>query len=298
LNYILYIRVTKSFYKRSAIYLLLGFASTHRPAHNVRTDGKSVHLIYTVSCCRWRPAHIFITHITPLHTMKLLYSILILRFLTLAIAKNVTNINIAIGHGIYLQEIPNVIAYQSSIPLLFTAPMPLTDFVKVFYEPDLCGKDKWICHSEKDYSSMDMIRSLDKQTMELQNEILQHIIMQEDHNINKRDLPSDIRDVFGEIGSFCCGLATVKTQKRLYNSNNNARHAIAENHSALSSQHTHILELTNNFKNITEKVNSDFSKINNQFTQFQAELRDSNEISSAATKFVVHAITHLSDKQF
>jgi hypothetical protein len=230
--------------------------------------------------------------------MKLLYLFFMLRFLTLAIAKNITNINIAIGHGIYLQKIPNVIAYQSSIPLLFKAPMPHTNFVDVFYEPDLCGKDKWICHSEKDYSSMDVIRSIDKQTMELQNKILQHIIMQEDHTINKRDLPSDIRDIFGELGSFCCGLATIKAQKRLFNSNKNARQAITENHSALSSQHTHILELTDNFKNITDKVNSDFSKINNQFTQFQYELRDSKEISSAATKFIIHAITHLFARNF
>jgi hypothetical protein len=230
--------------------------------------------------------------------MKLLFYTLLLQFCNLAIAKNVTTINIAIGHGIHLQEIPNVIAYQSSIPLLFTAPMPHTNFVKVFYEPNLCKHDKWICNTDKDFSSMDMIKSLDKHTMDLQNEILQHIIMQEDHAMTKRALSSDIRDVIGEIGSFCCGLATIKTQTKIYNSNNNARDAIQENHKSLSSQHSHLVELTDNFKNISDKVNNDFSKITSQFNQFNYKLRDSKEISSAATKFSIHAITHLFARYF
>lgn len=225
--------------------------------------------------------------------MEFLFYLLIMHSISLAIATNFSKINVAIGHGLHLQEIQNVIPYQSSVPLLFTAAMPHTTFLNVFYEPHLCKHDKWICNTEKDFSSMDMMKKLDQQTMDLQQEILNHIILHEEHTLQKRNIASELRNVIGEIGSFCCGLATAKSHKQLFKAHNNARDAINENYNSLSSQHSHLVNLTANFRNITEKVNNDFKQVTLQFKQFHADLRDSKEIASASTKFLMHSIVHL-----
>jgi hypothetical protein len=207
-------------------------------------------------------------------------------------------IGVKISHGVYLKELENTIVFQSSLPIIFTAPMPKTSLVDPISLEETCTGNITFCNSTTLTDALDIMHKLDSEAMKYQEAVMNQIKVQEsfmenDNSRQRRDLVDPIRTTISNVASWCCGVATTRQFSKLFTNQQEIKKAINTISSSVHEEHENYVKISDNFKTMADTMNTNFDNFALQMKLYRQLITDSDLQTSVMKKFVLNSITHL-----
>jgi hypothetical protein len=231
----------------------------------------------------------------------------LLMVIRVSMAREMPNIGVKLSHGVFLQPIENSIIFQSSLPLLFEASMPATSFVKPIHLQDICNNmtHDWPNNNGEIYCSKgfdimrtaNLIQKLDAETVtfqeKMQNDIRLHENEYNGSTRSKRGLIDPLRTTLGALASWCCGVATERSFNQLFANQVDITEAISTVQNSVHENHRKFMKVSNNVKDMSEKLNENFMNIKSQFDTYKAQFKNVTYFAESWTEMVSHTLIHL-----
>lgn len=213
-------------------------------------------------------------------------------------------IGVKISHGVYLQEIKNAIIFQSTLPLIFTAPMPKTRFAPPLRDP-FCNVNHTSCDTIYKSNATKMLKEIDRAIISQRNAVNKQITLQSPHepfeqtpNRSRRELIDPIRTAISSVAEWCCGLANTRQFTKLFTTQQDMKTAINTVSKSIHSEHEQYAQLTEQFKEMTDNSNKYFKSLSENFINFKSNLKENMEFQTAWSEFNLVAITHMYVRYF
>jgi hypothetical protein len=239
--------------------------------------------------------------------LKLIFSAYFLfMIMRTSFARIMPNIGVKLSHGVFLQPIENSIIFQSSLPLLFEASMPITSFVPPIHLQSLCGNKThdWPNNNGEIYCSKgfeimrtaNLIELLDTETFNFQEKMQTDIKLHEsEYNTQRtrRALIDPLRSTLGELGAWCCGLATERSFNQLYANQVDIDDAVKNVQQSVHENHRKYMTISKNVEIMSDKLNQNFNNIKAQFDNYKAQFKNVTYFAESWTEMVSQTLIHL-----